>query len=188
LFRTATPTHDDFVFTSESVAAGHPDKICDQISDTILDLYLKADPYARVAVETMVTTNRIIIAGEVRGPESVTFKDIEEAARNTVRNIGYNHPNFHWKHAAVQILINPQSPDIARGVDAANGKEEGAGDQGIMFGYASKETPNLMPAPIYYAHRVLKTIEDALKNGEISGLGPDAKSQVTLLYRDGIPV
>ncbi len=184
----SSPTRDDFVFTSESVAAGHPDKVCDQISDSVLDLYLAADPYARVAVETMVTTNRIIIGGEVRGPAHITFDHIEDVARQTVRHIGYDHPSFHWQNAHVQILINPQSPHIAQGVDAAEGKEEGAGDQGIMFGYASNETPSLMPAPIYYAHHILRTIADALASGEISGLGPDAKSQVTLLYHNGLPV
>lgn len=188
MYRTASPTHDDFLFTSESVAAGHPDKLCDQISDAILDHYLKADPYARVAVETMVTTNRVIIAGEVRGPDSITFGHIEEIARHTIRMIGYDHPNFHWQNAKVEILINPQSAHIAMGVDAAEGKDEGAGDQGIMFGYASNETPSLMPAPIYYSHKILKTIADALYHGEIHGLGPDAKSQVTLLYRNGVPV
>ncbi|MFN7038514.1 MAG: methionine adenosyltransferase [Alphaproteobacteria bacterium] len=178
----------DFLFTSESVAAGHPDKICDQISDAILDLYLSVDPYSRVAVETMVAQERVIIAGEVRGPDSITNAKIEDIVRHTIRNIGYEQKKFHWQKLKVDIMLNAQSPDIAIGVDGGEGREEGAGDQGIMFGYACNETENLMPAPLYYAHRILQNIADAINASEISGLGPDAKSQVTLLYENGKPI
>lgn len=179
---------DDFLFTSESVAEGHPDKICDQISDAILDTYLTQDPYARVAAETMVTSNRVIIAGEVRGPESITHDVIEDVTRQCIRHIGYEQEQFHWQKAKIEILLHQQSPDIAMGVDATKDKEEGAGDQGIMFGYACNETSPLMPAPIFYAHKILRLISEATHSGEIIGLGPDAKSQVTLLYSKGMPV
>jgi len=179
---------DDFLFTSESVAEGHPDKICDQISDAILDTYLAKDPYSRVAVETMVTSNRVFISGEVRGPKSITKDLLEEVTRNTIRYIGYEQEQFHWQKLGVEILLNQQSPDIARGVDSTAQKEEGAGDQGIMFGYACNETKTLMPAPIFYAHKILRLISEASHAGKLEGLGPDAKSQVTLLYRHGKPV
>ena len=180
----------NYVFTSESVSEGHPDKVCDRISDAVVDLYLAADPYSRVAVETLVTTNRIILAGEVRGPESVTPEKIEQAARNAVRDIGYEQSGFHWKHAELQNYIHEQSADIAMGVDADTGaeKDEGAGDQGIMFGYACRETDPLMPAPIYYAHRILHEMAKARKGGRTPELLPDAKSQVTLVYENGVPV
>ena len=180
----------DFLFTSESVSEGHPDKVSDRISDTVVDAYLAAMPEARLGVETLTTTNRIVIAGEVRGPDSVTFKDLEELTREAVRDIGYEQSGFHWKNNDIAIHLHAQSADIAQGVDAAGNKDEGAGDQGIMFGYAADETPALMPAPIYYAHKILKDLADARKSrqGDAAKLGPDAKSQVTVRYADGRPV
>ncbi|ASG19391.1 methionine adenosyltransferase [Nitrospirillum viridazoti] len=178
--------HSNYVFTSESVSEGHPDKVCDQISDGVVDLFLAQDPYARVACETLATTNRIVIAGEVRGPEGL-LKEIEGVARDTVKAIGYEQDGFHWKTAEVQCYLHAQSADIAVGVDAAGNKDEGAGDQGIMFGYACRETDDLMPAPIHYAHRILKSLADA-RHGGVKELGPDAKSQVSLQYVDGKPV
>ncbi|KMO38719.1 S-adenosylmethionine synthetase [Methylobacterium variabile] len=180
----------NYLFTSESVSEGHPDKVCDRISDTVVDAYLAEMPEARLGVETLATTNRIVIAGEVRGPDSVTFKDLEELTRAAVKDIGYEQDGFHWKNADVAIHLHAQSADIAVGVDAAGNKDEGAGDQGIMFGYATDETPALMPAPIYYAHKILKDLADARKGkvGAAAKLGPDAKSQVTVRYADGRPV
>ena len=180
----------DYLFTSESVSEGHPDKVCDRISDTVVDAYLAAMPEARLGVETLATTNRIVIAGEVRGPDSVTFKDLEELTREAVKDIGYEQDGFHWKNNDVAIHLHAQSADIAQGVDAAGNKDEGAGDQGIMFGYAADETPALMPAPIFYAHKILKDLADARKagQGEAAKLGPDAKSQVTVRYANGRPV
>jgi len=178
----------NFLFTSESVSEGHPDKVCDRISDAVVDAYLTADPYARVACETLVTTNRIVLAGEVRGPASITPKTIEEVARQCVREIGYDQAGFHWQNATVDVLLHSQSADIAMGVDAAGNKDEGAGDQGIMFGFACTETEALMPAPIYYAHAILRSLAEARHSGAEPGLRPDAKSQVTLQYEDGKPV
>ena len=180
----------DYLFTSESVSEGHPDKVSDRISDTVVDAYLSAMPEARLGVETLTTTNRVVIAGEVRGPDSVTFKDLEELTREAVRDIGYEQSGFHWKNNDVAIHLHAQSADIAQGVDAAGNKDEGAGDQGIMFGYAADETPALMPAPIFYAHKILKDLADARKarQGDAAKLGPDAKSQVTVRYADGRPV
>ena len=175
-------------FTSESVSEGHPDKVCDRISDTIVDAYLAALPEARVACETMATTNRVIVAGEVRGPDSITHELIDGLVRQAIRDIGYQQKGFHWQDCKVEILLHEQSADIAQGVDAAGNKDEGAGDQGIMFGYACRETPELMPAPIYYAHKILKLMADARHSGETHMLGPDAKSQVTVLYENGKPV
>ncbi len=180
--------HRNYLFTSESVAEGHPDKVCDRISDAVVDAYLTADPYARVACETLATTNHVVMAGEVRGPGSVTRGLLEEVARHAIRDIGYEQHGFHWQKAKVEILIHQQSADIARGVDAVGNKDEGAGDQGIMFGYACRETPELMPAPIYYAHNILRSLAEARHSGAEPGLGPDAKSQVTLQYVDGKPV
>ncbi len=172
------------------MSEGHPDKVCDRISDAVVDLYLAADPYARVACETLVTTNRIVLAGEVRGPESVTSEAIEDAARRAVREIGYEQEGFHWKHAEFQNYLHEQSVDIAMGVDAdaESEKDEGAGDQGIMFGYACRETEPLMPAPIFYAHRILHEMAKARHSGRMPEFGPDSKSQVTLVYEDGKPV
>jgi S-adenosylmethionine synthetase len=178
----------NYLFTSESVSEGHPDKVCDRISDSIVDAYLAADPHARVAVETLCTTNRIVLAGEVRGPATITPHLMEDAARNAVRAIGYEQDGFHWRNAQIDVLVHEQSADIAVGVDAAGNKDEGAGDQGIMFGFACSETPSLMPAPLAYAHAILKSLADARHSGAEPLLGPDAKSQVTLQYVDGKPV
>jgi S-adenosylmethionine synthetase len=182
----------NFQFTSESVSEGHPDKVCDRISDEVVDLFYResetsgVDPRnIRVACETMCTTNRVIIAGEYRGPGSVTQEKIESAARGAIKDIGYEQLGFHWRDARVEILLHGQSADIAKGVDAVGNKDEGAGDQGIMFGYACDETPELMPAPIYYAHRILQQLSDARRSGKEPRLGPDAKSQVTVRYRSG---
>jgi|TARA_R110001599_G_scaffold237228_1_gene436633 S-adenosylmethionine synthetase len=179
---------NNYLFTSESVSEGHPDKVCDRISDSIVDLYLSEDPYSRVACETLTTTNRIVLAGEVRGPASITKSLIEETARAAVKDIGYEQDGFHWKNAAVDVYLHAQSVDIAQGVDAAGNKDEGAGDQGIMFGFAVNETDVLMPAPIYYSHNILKALADARHSGAEKGLGPDSKSQVTLAYENGKPV
>ena len=176
------------LFTSESVSEGHPDKVCDRISDTVVDLYLGADPGSRVGCETLCTTNLVVIAGEVRGPGSIGGKDVEDAAREAIRDIGYEQDGFHWERAAVRIHLHKQSADIAQGVDASGNKDEGAGDQGLMFGYACRETPALMPAPIHYSHRILMRLSEARRAGEVPGLGPDSKSQVTLRYEDGKPV
>ncbi len=180
-------TRSSYLFTSESVSEGHPDKVCDRISDAVVDAYLAADPVSRVACETLTTTNRIVLAGEVRGPDSV-LKEIEGIARNAVKAIGYEQDGFHWKDAAVEVYLHTQSPDIAQGVDAAGNKDEGAGDQGLMFGFACNETPSLMPAPIHYSHQILKEMADARHSGKETGFGPDSKSQVTLRYENGKPV
>jgi len=177
-----------YLFTSESVSEGHPDKICDRISDAVVDKFLGADPHARVAVETLCTTNQIVLAGEVRGPKSITHDVIEEVARACVREIGYEQDGFHWQKAKVDIYVHQQSADIAKGVDAAGNKDEGAGDQGLMFGYACRETEVLMPAPIHYSHAILKSLAEARHSGAEPGLGPDSKSQVTLEYVDSRPV
>jgi len=180
----------NYLFTSESVSEGHPDKVADQISDAVVDLFIGRDPEARVACETMVTTNRIILAGEVRCREQVTptIPEIEEAARGIVKKIGYEQHGFHWQYAEFACHLHGQSADIAQGVDAAGNKDEGAGDQGIMFGFACDETPDLMPATIHYSHRVLERLADARHSGEADFLEPDSKSQVTLAYEDGRPV
>jgi S-adenosylmethionine synthetase len=178
----------NFLFTSESVSEGHPDKVCDRISDAVVDAYLSADPYSRVACETLATTNQVVLAGEVRGPASVTKELLESVTRQAIRDIGYEQDGFHWKKSKVDILIHQQSADIAQGVDALGNKDEGAGDQGIMFGYACRETPEFMPAPIYYAHQILRSLAEARHSGAEPGLGPDAKSQVTLQYVDGKPI
>ncbi|MDG6094899.1 methionine adenosyltransferase [Acetobacter sp. AN02] len=182
--------HGEFLFTSESVSEGHPDKVADRISDTVLDAYLSADPEARVACETLVTTNRVVLAGEVRGPASVTSELLVEAAREAIRDIGYDQSGFSWKNAEISNYLHAQSADIAVGVDSAGEKDEGAGDQGIMFGFATRETDTLMPAPLYYSHKILETMRDLRRAGDprAAGLQPDAKSQVTLRYKDGRPV
>jgi len=178
----------NFLFTSESVSEGHPDKICDQISDALVDAYLAKDPYSRLAIETFATTNRIIVGGETRAPH-IPAAEIEELIRSNIKNICNEQAGFHWKNLEVTNLIHSQSPDIAQGVDAHGSKDEGAGDQGIMFGYACDETEVLMPAPIYYSHRILHNIMDATRNGgELHDLGSDAKSQVTLFYENNVPV
>jgi len=178
----------NFLFTSESVSEGHPDKVSDRISDAVVDAFLAADPQSRVAVETLCTTNLVVLAGEVRGPASVTKDLLVEAARHAIKDIGYEQDGFHWKNAEVQYHVHAQSADIAVGVDAAGDKDEGAGDQGIMFGYAVNETETLMPAPIYYSHEILKSMAEARHSGAAPQFLPDAKSQVTLEYRDGKPV
>lgn len=176
-----------YLFTSESVSEGHPDKVCDRISDAILDTFLTHDSYARVAVETLSTTNRVVLAGEVRGPAQVDAEMIEQVARHAIKDIGYEQERFHWKTVNIDNYIHEQSPDIARGVDAVGNKDEGAGDQGMMFGHACTETEALMPAPIHLAHSILRSLSEARHSGAEPGLGPDAKSQVTLKYVDGTP-
>jgi S-adenosylmethionine synthetase len=180
----------EFLFTSESVSEGHPDKVADRISDAVVDAYLAADPYARVACETLVTTNKIVLAGETRGPDTITKEYLAHLARLAVHDIGYDQAGFSWKTADIDVHLHAQSADIAVGVDALGNKDEGAGDQGIMFGYACTETEALMPAPIFYAHLILRRISELRRAGDsqVSGLQPDAKSQVTLKYVDGKPV
>ncbi len=178
----------NYLFTSESVAEGHPDKVCDRISDAVVDTFLAAEPRARVACETLATTNRIVLAGEVRGPSSITSEVLEQVARDAVKSIGYEQDGFHHATCQVDVLLHSQSSDIAMGVDASGNKDEGAGDQGIMFGYAVDETPELMPAPIVFAHRILKDMTVARHDGSRPEFGPDAKSQVTLHYENGRPV
>ncbi|MDQ7017559.1 MAG: methionine adenosyltransferase [Robiginitomaculum sp.] len=181
-------SRQSYIFTSESVSEGHPDKVCDRISDSIVDLFLARDPEARVACETLTTTNRIILAGEVRCLEHIDDDEIEATARQAVRDIGYEQEGFHWKHAVLENLLHEQSRDIAMGVDASGNKDEGAGDQGIMFGYATNETPELMPATLQYAHQILRDMAAARKADPSLGLEPDAKSQVTLAYNGSIPL
>ena len=176
-----------YLFTSESVSEGHPDKICDRISDAIVDTFLTHDPHSRVAVETLSTTDRVVLAGEVRGPAEVDAELIEQVARHAIKEIGYEQDGFHWERLTLDNHIHPQSPDIAQGVDAKGNKDEGAGDQGIMFGYACLETEEYMPAPIHFAHNILKSLAEARHSGAEPGLGPDAKSQVTLEYDGGQP-
>jgi S-adenosylmethionine synthetase len=185
----------DYLFTSESVSEGHPDKVSDRVSDAIVDAFLAADPFSRVACETLCTTNRVVLAGEVRGPEplvdvhgNVDKGRMEEIARQAVKDIGYEQEGFHWAHADVDVHLHGQSADIAMGVDAAGNKDEGAGDQGIMFGYACGETKSLMPAPIHLSHAILHSMAAARHAGTAQGLLPDSKSQVTLRYVDGKPV
>lgn len=187
---------EDYLFTSESVSEGHPDKVCDRISDEVVDLFFREganaglDPYQiRVGCETLATTNRVVVAGEVRGP-AVSPDAIEATVRDAVKDIGYEQDGFHWRNLDVSVLLHAQSVDIARGVDSSGNKDEGAGDQGIMFGYAVRETPELMPAPLYYAHKILECLSKARKSdeGAAAKLGPDAKSQVTVRYLNGKPV
>ena len=181
----------DYIFTSESVSEGHPDKVCDRISDTVVDMYLCADPLSRVACETLVTTDTVVIAGETRGPDSITKEKIEDAAREAIKDIGYEQEGFHWKTANIDVKLHKQSTDIAQGVDEGTGLDtnEGAGDQGIMFGYACRETDALMPAAIHYSHGILQELANARKDGPLAGkIEPDSKSQVTLEYKDDKPV
>jgi S-adenosylmethionine synthetase len=180
-------SRQNYTFTSESVSEGHPDKVCDRISDAVLDSFLAEDPYSRVACETFATTDRVIIGGEVRGPGTV-IERVEDIARACVRDIGYEQDGFHWANLKVHSYLHAQSADIAQGVDASGNKDEGAGDQGIMFGYATTETPELMPAPILYAHAMLRRLAEVRKNGTEPRLGPDAKSQLSIRYEGGKPV
>ena len=176
----------NYLFTSESVSEGHPDKVCDRISDMVVDSYLSKDPFSRVACETLTTTNKVVLAGETRGPE-IKKNELEEKVRSCIQDIGYEQDGFHWKNCSVDINLHSQSSDIAMGVDSKGNKDEGAGDQGIMFGYACDETEVLMPAPIYYSHKILELMAIDRKNGKADKLEPDSKSQVTLQYEDGIP-
>tara|TARA_B100000945_G_scaffold318560_1_gene323696 strand:- start:824 stop:1987 length:1164 start_codon:yes stop_codon:yes gene_type:complete len=176
----------NYFFTSESVSEGHPDKVCDRISDMVVDTYISKDPYSRVACETLATTNMVILAGETRGPE-IKKDDLIEKVRNCIKDIGYEQKGFHWKNCKIDIHLHSQSSDIAMGVDSKGNKDEGAGDQGIMFGYACDETDVLMPAPIYYSHKILELMALDRKNGEADKLEPDSKSQVTLKYENGAP-
>ena len=185
----------DYLFTSESVSEGHPDKVSDRISDEVVDLFFREGPKEgmspwdiRAACEPLCTTNRVIIAGETRGPKSVGPKEVEAVARAAIKDIGYEQDGFHWEKAQVEVLLHAQSAHIAQGVDASGNKDEGAGDQGIMFGYACRETPALMPAPLFYSHKILKLLADARHAGKEKTLLPDAKSQVTLRYVGGKPV
>ncbi len=180
--------NSDYLFTSESVSEGHPDKICDRISDSIVDTYLSADPSARSGVETLVTTNLVVLAGESRCAVNISNDKLEEVARQAIRDIGYDQENFHWKNSEVQVRVHMQSVDIAQGVDSSGNKDEGAGDQGLMFGYACRETDVLMPAAIQYSHEILRHLAEARHAGQTPGLGPDSKSQVTLKYSNGKPV
>lgn len=181
-------TRQNYIFTSESVSEGHPDKVCDRISDAIVDTYLKEDPQSRVAVETLTTTNRVVLAGEVRGSDKITKDTLIEVARRTIKDIGYEQEGFHYADASIEVHVHAQSADIAQGVDAAGNKDEGAGDQGIMFGYACRETDVLMPAPIHFSHQILANMAKARHDGSVPEFGPDAKSQVTLAYENGMPV
>ncbi len=176
-----------YLFTSESVSEGHPDKVCDRISDMVVDTFLSKEPLSRVACETLTTTNKVVLAGETRGPE-IKKDDLVQKVRGCIKDIGYEQKGFHWKNCNIDVHLHSQSADIAMGVDAAGNKDEGAGDQGIMFGYACNETEVLMPAPIYYSHKILELMAADRKNGKADKLEPDSKSQVTMMYEDGKPV
>tara|TARA_B100001057_G_scaffold468453_1_gene527641 strand:+ start:91 stop:1257 length:1167 start_codon:yes stop_codon:yes gene_type:complete len=176
----------DYLFTSESVSEGHPDKVCDRISDMVVDSYLKLDPFSRVACETMTTTNKVVLAGEIRGPK-IDKEEIINRVRECIKDIGYDQDGFSWKTANIETFLHEQSADIAMGVDSKDNKDEGAGDQGIMFGYACKETEELMPAPIHFSHKILRLMAEDRKKGILKGIEPDSKSQVTMLYEDNKP-
>ncbi len=177
---------NNYLFTSESVSEGHPDKVCDRISDMVVDSYLSKDPVSRVACETLTTTNKVVLAGETRGPK-INKEEITDKVRQCIKNIGYDQEGFSWKTANIDIHLHEQSTDIAMGVDSKDNKDEGAGDQGIMFGYACKETEDLMPAPIHFSHKILRLMANDRKNGVLKGIEPDSKSQVTMMYENGIP-
>ena len=180
-------TNKNFLFTSESVSEGHPDKVCDRISDMIVDLYLSKDPVSRVACETLTTTNKVVLAGETRGPK-IHKEELISNVRNCIKDIGYDQKGFSWKTANIETFLHEQSSDIAMGVDSKDNKDEGAGDQGIMFGYACKETDDLMPAPIHYSHKILRLMAEDRKKGILQGIEPDSKSQVTMQYENNKPV
>ena len=180
-------TEKNYLFTSESVSEGHPDKVCDRISDMVVDSYLSKDPFSRVACETLTTTNKVVLAGEIRGP-NINKSDIIEKVRNCIKDIGYDQEGFSWKEQTIiESFLHEQSKDIAMGVDSKDNKDEGAGDQGIMFGYACNETEDLMPAPIFYSHKILRLMAQDRKSGLLKGIEPDSKSQVTMEYENGKP-
>ncbi len=180
-------TKKNYLFTSESVSEGHPDKVCDRISDMVVDSYLTKDPFSRVACETLTTTNKVVLAGEIRGP-NINKEEIINKVRNCIKDIGYDQEGFSWKEKTkIESHLHEQSTDIAMGVDSKDNKDEGAGDQGIMFGYACNETDDLMPAPIFYSHKILRLMAQDRKSGELKGIEPDSKSQVTMMYENGRP-
>ena len=179
--------NNKYLFTSESVSEGHPDKVCDRISDMVVDSYLSQDPFSRVACETLTTTNKVVLAGEIRGPK-IAKEEIIEKVRNCIKDIGYDQEGFSWKTANIETFLHEQSADIAMGVDSKDNKDEGAGDQGIMFGYACKETEDLMPAPIHFSHKILRLMAEDRKKKALKGIEPDSKSQVTMLYQDNKPI
>ena len=179
-------TKNNYLFTSRSVSEGHPDKVCDRISDMVVDSYLSKDPFSRVACETLTTTNKVVLAGEIRGPK-IEKDEIVNKVRECIKDIGYDQEGFSWKNANIETFLHEQSKDIAMGVDSKNNKDEGAGDQGIMFGYACKETEDLMPAPIYFSHKILRLMAEDRKKGILKGIEPDSKSQVTMLYENNKP-
>ena len=178
---------NNYLFTSESVSEGHPDKVCDRISDMVVDSYLSKDPFSRVACETLTTTNKVVLAGETRGP-NIKKEDLKDKVRSCIKDIGYDQDGFSWKTASIDTYLHEQSSDIAMGVDSKDNKDEGAGDQGIMFGYACTETEELMPAPIHFSHKILRLMAVDRKNGSLKGIEPDSKSQVTMLYEKNKPV
>ena len=179
--------NNNYLFTSESVSEGHPDKVCDRISDMVVDSYLSKDPVSRVACETLTTTNKVVLAGETRGPK-IDKEELINKVRNCIKDIGYDQKGFSWRTANIETFLHEQSADIAMGVDSKDNKDEGAGDQGIMFGYACKETEELMPAPIHFSHKILRLMAQDRKNGSLEGIEPDSKSQVTMLYENDKPV
>ena len=180
-------TTNNYLFTSESVSEGHPDKVSDRISDMVVDTYLSMDPVSRVACETLTTTNRVVLAGEIRGPK-INNEELENKVRDCIKDIGYDQEGFSWKNVKIENHLHDQSSDIAMGVDSKGNKDEGAGDQGLMFGYACNETEELMPAPIYYSHKILRLMAEDRKKGNLKGIEPDNKSQVTMLYENNKPV
>ena len=180
-------TTNNYLFTSESVSEGHPDKVSDRISDMVVDTYLSMDPFSRVACETLTTTNRVVLAGEIRGPK-IKNEELSNKVRDCIKDIGYDQEGFSWKNVKIENHLHDQSSDIAMGVDSKGSKDEGAGDQGLMFGYACNETEELMPAPIYYSHKILRLMAEDRKNGNLKGIEPDNKSQVTMLYENNKPV
>ena len=179
-------TEKNYLFTSESVSEGHPDKVCDRISDMVVDTYLSKDPFARVACETLTTTNKVVLAGETRGPQ-IEKEELIDKVKNVIKDIGYDQKGFSWKTVDIESYLHGQSADIAIGVDSKGNKDEGAGDQGIMFGYACNETKDLMPAPIYFSHKILRLMAEDRKKGSLKGIEPDSKSQISMLYENGKP-